>query len=83
MNYVYILECIDGTLYTGWTNDIERRLISHNIGKGAKYTRGRTPVKLIYIEKYPTKVEAMKREFQIKKFTRQKKLHLIEKNSRT
>ncbi|AFS79419.1 GIY-YIG domain protein [Gottschalkia acidurici 9a] len=66
MNYVYIVECKDGTLYTGWTTDLKRRISEHNSGKGAKYTRARGPVKLKYFEKFDTKQEAMKREYQIK-----------------
>lgn len=77
MNYVYILECRDGSLYTGWTNDLQKRLISHNQGKGAKYTRGRLPVVLKYYEEYSDANEARKRECFIKSLTRQKKLDLI------
>lgn len=76
-NYTYILECADGTLYTGWTNDIEKRLASHNSGTGAKYTRTRTPVTLVYLEQSETKQEAMSREFHIKKLTRPQKEKLI------
>ncbi|HCC07845.1 MAG TPA: hypothetical protein DEP72_06785 [Clostridiales bacterium] len=78
MNYVYIIECIDGTLYTGWTNDIEKRILDHNSGMGAKYTRGRLPVKLMYHEEYETKQEAMKRECVIKRLTKKQKYGLIE-----
>jgi putative endonuclease len=77
MNYVYILKCSDGTFYTGYTNNLEKRISVHNKGKGAKYTRGRLPVKLIYFEEYDSKSEALHREFSIKKMTRQNKLHLI------
>lgn len=77
MNYTYILRCSDDTLYTGWTNDIEKRLKDHNSGKGAKYTKPRTPVKLVYLETFDTKEEAMKREYAIKHMTKQKKLELI------
>ncbi|MGO1371186.1 MAG: GIY-YIG nuclease family protein [Senegalia sp. (in: firmicutes)] len=66
MNYVYILRCKDNTLYTGWTVDIDNRLKVHNSGKGAKYTRGRLPVKLEYFEKYDSKKEATKREYNIR-----------------
>ena len=76
-NYVYILQCADNTLYSGYTNDLERRINLHNSGKGAKYTRGRTPVKLRYFEEYQTKSEAMKREYAIKQLKRQDKLRLI------
>ena len=65
-NYTYVLKCSDKSLYTGWTNDIEKRLKSHNEGKGAKYTRGRTPVELVYLEEFDTKEAAMKREAAIK-----------------
>lgn len=82
---VYILECADGTLYTGWTNDFERRLSVHNSGKGAKYTRGRLPVKAVYIEYFPDKISATQREYAIKKLSRSKKLRLInsERNALT
>lgn len=76
MYYVYILECRDGTLYVGSTNDIEKRLETHNNGKGAKYTRGRTPVVLKYSEVFKTKGEALKREAKLKKFSRAQKLLL-------
>jgi len=79
-NYVYILECADNTLYTGYTNNLERRINLHNSGKGAKYTRGRTPVKLRYFEEYQTKSEAMKREYAIKQLRRQDKLKLIKED---
>lgn len=76
-NYVYILQCRDGSLYTGWTVDLEKRLIQHNQGTGAKYTRSRGPVTLVHWEQYETKEEAMKREYQIKKLDRSRKLKLI------
>lgn len=78
MNYTYILECSDGSLYTGWTNDIDKRLESHNSGKGGKYTRARLPVKLVHLESFDTKEEAMRREWEIKhRMTRDEKLKLI------
>lgn len=77
MNYTYILKCADGTLYTGWTNDLDRRLTAHNAGKGGKYTRSRRPVSLIYYETYDTKEEAMRREWAIKQLSREEKLGLI------
>lgn len=77
MNYTYILECSDGTLYTGWTNDIEKRLKTHNGGKGGKYTRSRLPVKLVYLEEFETPNEARSREWHIKKLSREEKLKLI------
>ncbi|MDO4219528.1 MAG: GIY-YIG nuclease family protein [Synergistaceae bacterium] len=80
MNYTYILKCADGTYYTGWTNDIAKRLATHNNGKASKYTRPRRPVKLVYLEEFTTKEDAMKREVAIKKLTRIQKLKLIEQN---
>lgn len=77
MNYVYILECADKTLYTGWTNHLENRLKVHNSGKGAKYTRCRLPVTLVYSENFPVKEDALRREAAIKKMTRAQKLALI------
>lgn len=77
MNYIYIIECSDKTFYTGWTTDIKRRIDEHNSGNGAKYTRGRTPVKLRYFERFDTKQDAMRREYEIKKLTRQQKINLI------
>ena len=77
MNYTYILKCSDNTLYTGWTTDIEKRLVAHNLGKGAKYTKGRLPVKLVYLEEFESKEEAMSREWHIKKLSRKEKLNLI------
>ena len=77
MNYTYILRCSDDTLYCGWTNDLQKRLASHNAGKGAKYTRSRTPVTLVYYETFETKQEAMKREYAIKQLTRKQKEYLL------
>ena len=77
MNYTYILECSDGSLYCGWTNNIEKRILAHNEGRGAKYTRGRAPVKLVHLEEFETKEEAMSREFHIKRMSREEKLALI------
>ena len=77
MNYTYILKCRDGTYYTGWTNDLERRIKTHNQGKGAKYTRTRRPVELAYYEAFSTKEEAMRREAQIKHMDRKNKEKLI------
>ena len=79
MNYTYILKCSDGTLYTGWTNDIEKRVEAHNLGKGAKYTKPRRPVELVYLEKFETKEEAMSREYAIKRLKRSEKEKLVEK----
>lgn len=77
--WVYILRCADGTLYTGWTSSPQARLKAHNAGKhGAKYTRGRRPVVLVHLEKWPDKASAMRREAELKKWTRAQKLGLIE-----
>lgn len=78
MNYVYILKCSDGTLYTGWTNSLQDRILAHNSGKGAKYTRSRGPVLLVYLEEFQEKGPALSREAQIKKLPRQEKLSIIE-----
>ena len=77
MNYTYILKCADGTLYTGWTNDLDKRVKAHNLGKGAKYTRGRLPVTLAYYEAFDTKEAAMSREYEIKHLSRSEKDALI------
>ena len=77
MNYTYILKCSDDTFYTGWTNDLEKRVACHNSGKGARYTKTRLPVSLIYYETFETKQEAMKREYAIKQMTRKQKEKLI------
>lgn len=72
-HYVYILECCDGSYYTGYTNNLEKRLQKHQSGKGAKYTRGRTPVQLLFSEEYPTKSEALQEEYRIKQLSREQK----------
>lgn len=77
MNYTYILKCSDGSLYTGWTNDLEKRIAAHNAGKGAKYTKSRRPVILVYYEAFETKEEAMQREYRIKRLPRAEKEKLI------
>lgn len=77
MNYTYIVKCSDGTFYTGWTNDLTRRMEEHNQGRGAKYTKARRPVTLIYYETFETKEEAMKREYAIKRLSRKEKEELI------
>ncbi len=76
--YVYILRCRDDTLYTGMTDDPEKRLAAHNAGKGAKYTRGRGPVELVYREEFADATHARKREYRIKQLTRAEKIRLIE-----
>lgn len=78
MNYTYIVRCRDNTLYTGWTNNLEKRIADHNAGKGAKYTKSRRPVELVYYENFETKEEAMKREYAIKHLTREDKLKLFQ-----
>ena len=76
--YAYMLECADGTLYTGWTNDLEKRLAAHNAGQGAKYTRGRGPVRLRYYEAFNDKEAALRREAALKRLSRSEKMALIE-----
>jgi putative endonuclease len=78
VHYVYIVQCADGTLYTGWTTDLTARMDAHNSGAGAKYTRGRRPVRLIYSETLETMSDALKRENRIKKLDRAAKLKLAE-----
>ncbi|GGB51029.1 GIY-YIG nuclease family protein [Virgibacillus dakarensis] len=79
---VYILKCKDGTLYTGYTNDLKRRLRLHETGKGAKYTRGRGPFQVEFIERFPTKEEAMQKEYAIKQLDRKEKEQLIRLNKK-
>lgn len=81
LSYVYILRCSDNTLYTGWTVNLCNRIIKHNRGKGAKYTRGRSPVQLIYMESFSNKIDAQKREYNIKQLSRVQKLKLIKGTS--
>jgi len=76
-HYCYIVECADGTYYTGWAIDPEHRVAVHNKGLGARYTRTRTPVKLVYVEELPDRKTAMKREIAIKKMERRRKIKLI------
>ena len=82
MNYTYILRCSDGTIYTGWTNHLEERVRAHNEGRGAKYTRSRGPVELVYYECLETKEEALRREYAIKQMSRMEKIRLIEQQRR-
>lgn len=79
MYFTYILRCSDETFYTGYTNNLNKRIITHNNKLGAKYTRGRTPVELIYYECYPTKSLAMKREYNIKRLSKKEKFNLVKK----
>ena len=82
MNYTYILKCKDGSLYTGWTNDLEQRVAAHNTGKGAKYTKARRPAELVYFEEFETKEQAMKREYAIKQMARKDKLELVRRKEK-
>ena len=82
MNYTYILKCKDGSLYTGWTNDLEQRVAAHNTGKGAKYTKARRPVEFVYFEEFETKEQAMKREYAIKQMARKDKLELVRRKEK-
>ena len=75
--FVYIVECADGTYYTGWTNNVEKRLTAHNNGTGARYTHGRLPVKLVHVEELPDKQMAQRREVAIKRLDRRRKERLI------
>ena len=79
MNYVYILRCSDDSLYTGWTNNLEKRIKAHSNGKGAKYTKARLPVELVYFEEFEDKIEAKRREYAINKLTSKEKLLFIKK----
>lgn len=76
-HFVYVVECADGTLYTGYTTDVERRVAEHNTGEGAKYTRGRTPVELVHVESYASRSAAMRREHRVKQLTREEKEGLV------
>jgi len=77
VNVCYMLRCADGSLYTGWTNDLEGRVRAHNEGRGGKYTRSRRPVTLVHAETFPTKEEAMSREWHIKRLTKAQKEALV------
>lgn len=76
-NFVYMVRCRDGSLYTGWTNHLQKRIATHNTGKGSKYTASRLPVELVYFETFPTKQAAMSREYALKQLKRAEKLELI------
>ena len=82
MPYVYLVECADGSLYTGWAVDVERRVKAHNAGQGARYTRWHRPVKLVYVEEHPDRRAAMQREAEIKRWPREKKLQLVKSQKR-
>jgi putative endonuclease len=77
-HYVYVLECADGTFYTGYTTDVERRVAEHDAGEGAKYTRGRTPVELVHVESFDSRSAAMSREHAIKQLSRRQKERLVD-----
>ena len=77
--YFYVLECSDGSYYAGYTNDVTRRVKMHNQGKGAKYTRGRTPVSIVYKKDFSTKSEALKAEYQFKQLDRKEKEQVVKK----
>jgi putative endonuclease len=77
MHAVYVVECSDGTLYTGYTTDVQRRVAEHNAGEGAKYTRGRTPVELRHVERFESKSAAMRREYEIKQMSKDAKEDLL------
>jgi putative endonuclease len=77
MHYVYVLECADGSYYTGYTTDVERRVAEHDAGEGANYTRGRTPVDLVHVETYGARATAMSREHEIKSLSRRAKERLV------
>lgn len=79
--FVYLLKCKDNTFYCGYTNNLEKRIKTHNEGKGSKYTRGRLPAKLIYVEEYESKSLALKREYEIKRFSKKEKKELIKQKS--
>jgi putative endonuclease len=81
MHFVYIIKCIDGTLYTGWTTDVAARVNAHNEGTGAKYTKGRAPVSLLYTESFESKSDALRREMAIKKLSRAEKMSLAQKSA--
>lgn len=79
--YTYVLRCGDGSLYTGWTNNLEKRVAAHSAGRGAKYTKAHLPVELTYYEEFETQHEAMQREAAIKRLTKQEKEELVKKKS--
>ena len=83
MVYTYMLECRDGSLYVGWTDDLEKRIRTHQAGRGGKYTRSRLPVRLAYFEELPDKSAAMSREWHLKRLTHQQKLALIDRAGQT
>lgn len=81
--FVYLLRCADGSIYTGWAFDVAQRLLTHQLGRGARYTRTRRPLKLLYSEELPSRREAMLREIALKRWTRARKLALVKKKLST
>lgn len=79
--FTYLLRCADGSFYCGWTVDLDHRLSAHNLGKGARYTRVRLPVELVYFEEFASRGDAMKREHQIKNMNRQRKTRLVDRKA--
>ena len=82
VHYAYVLRCSDGSFYTGYTTDVQRRVREHDAGEGAKYTRGRTPVELVHVEEYETRSAAMSREYDIKSLSRREKERLVDDATR-
>lgn len=82
-HWVYVVECVDGSFYTGYTTDVERRVREHDRGEGAKYTRGRTPVELVHAEAFDSKSAAMSREYEVKRLSRAEKERLVESDAGT
>jgi len=82
-HWVYVVECVDGSFYTGYTTDVERRVRQHDRGEGAKYTRGRTPVELVHVEAFDSKSAAMSREYEVKQLSRADKERLVESDAGT
>ncbi|UPW01553.1 GIY-YIG nuclease family protein [Halorussus gelatinilyticus] len=80
-HWVYVVECADGSFYTGYTTDVERRVREHDRGEGAKYTRGRTPVELVHTERFDSKSAAMSREYEVKQLSRRQKEELVEEDA--
>ncbi|WP_135827694.1 GIY-YIG nuclease family protein [Halorussus halobius] len=82
-HWVYVVECVDGSFYTGYTTDVERRVREHDRGEGAKYTRGRTPVELVHVEAFDSRSAAMSREYEVKRLTRAGKERLVDSDAGT
>ncbi|WP_324760069.1 GIY-YIG nuclease family protein [Haloarcula sp. GH36] len=80
-HYTYVVRCSDGTFYTGYTTDVQRRVAEHDAGDGAKYTRGRTPVELVHVEDFESRSAAMSREHEIKQLSRDRKEELVDEST--